>query len=104
MPENLIGQLARAVGNLAGQLPEDTASLAGGYNVLEVEPPNGPGEVFEVEDPEYPYVKVYQVVRRVPGVSRCTWRRVGIVGGKVFWHRTPHARFLCKLVDMRRTD
>ncbi len=92
--------LARAVA--AGEVAED--DVAGGYSILEVDPPNAPGEVFEVENPDYPYVYVYQVVRRVRGVSRCVWRRRWSHRGEVVWLRHMPPPFLCKLVDARRTD
>lgn len=100
MASSALTELFRAVA--AGEIPED--DFAGGYGVLEVEPPNGPGEVFEVENPDYPYVYVYQVVRRMPGVARCVWRRGWTLRGERAWSKYMPPRFLCRLVDTRRTD
>ena len=91
-----------AVALAAGEIPED--DVAGGYSILEVEPPNGPGEVFMIENPDYPYVYIYQVLHRLPGVSRCIWRKRWTHTGEVVSVKYMPPRFLCKLVDMRRTD
>lgn len=100
MPDAIFNEIARAVES--GELPDD---IAGGYDIREVGPPNGPGEVFEVEDPDWPYVHIYQIVRRVPGVSRCYWWRFeDAATGEIRWQKGMPDRFLCRLVDMRRSD
>lgn len=97
MTENIaIKEMMRAVS--AGEV--EVESVAGGWDIREVEWPHNQGDVFVVENPDYPYVYLYQIVRRVPGVSRCVWQRNA--GG--VWEKSMPPRFLCRLVEMRRTD